>query len=458
MICDNKMAAIHSKSKDVELPQLQLFDVPNTQYDVEGVRYEFIYPKNSIGGEDVPMEFEMTGTGEEFCDMAFAQILIGGKLVRIDGKPIDSMIVPVPTETDAPKGGKDNVGMTNSSLHASFLSVTAKYNGVQTGPHSPDHAYIQHIQDTLGYGSDAKGTHMQNRFYFVDTPGYMDDITGLNEGLQARKKFTDNSQDFEMMGPLGVDVAGTNRFLINNVKVEVKIVRRASAFCLMADKDDYRLEITKAILIVKKIRLSVDALTKIYAKLSAGETAKYPYKRHEVKTFKIGHDETVKVVDHLFNGIQPNLVVIGFVEEVAYHGKIDKNPFNFQNLDITSLSVTSAGQQFPATPLKPDFRNKGVNKLAYNTIASGTGIHHGDEGNCIDYKTFHDGTTLIVLDLTQDQSASQGTHWNGKRMGNFRLEMTLRQPTNKPIVGIVYAEFDALMQIDNNRNITLTSS
>jgi len=81
-----------------------------------------------------------------------------------------------------------------------------------------------------------------------------------------------------------------------------------------------------------------------------------------VQTFKIAPDEIVKVVDHLFNGLQPCRVVIGFVDEVAYGGKIDRNPFNFLNLDISTLSITSAGQQFPATALKSDFRYPGLNR------------------------------------------------------------------------------------------------
>jgi hypothetical protein len=503
------MAELHSKSKEVTPPQVEFHDIPFTQYAVDRVSVDQVYPKNALGGVDTPIEYEYSGSGDAFLDMAYLQWLVTGRIEKLDGTPIKSKILPVPKTRRPPRtGGKsatsaagtaegtgsgtsaaatdveavdsesdddddeydidydwpmkdgkrvdgpDNIGPVNHFLDAIIHALIVKYNGKQVTPYCSNRFYGRHFENMLAYGSDACRTHMPLRLSIQDTPGHMDDITGKNKGLQARKKITDNSATFEMLGPLHADVFALNRYLLNNVKVEIKIVRRPSAFCLMGDKDEYRFKIDQAILLVKKVHLNPDAANKITASLTK-QPAIYPYKRHEIRTFKIGHDETFKVVDHLFTGKQPSSVVVGFVEEVAYHGKIDRNPLDMVNLDIASFHVVSAGQQFPTTSLKPDFSKPGMSRLTYATIISAMGIHHGDEGNRITLKAFRKGCMLICLDLTQDHSAASGTHWNTRRLGNFRLEMALNRPYGKSVVGIVYAEFDSIMQITAERNVAL---
>jgi hypothetical protein len=64
-----------------------------------------------------------------------------------------------------------------------------------------------------------------------------------------------------------------------------------------------------------------------------------------------------------------------------------------------------------------------------------------------------------VFDLTNDRSASTGSHWNPVKLGNFRVEVCLDSSVTrtKAIVGVVLAEFDAVLKIDERRQISITT-
>jgi len=154
---------------------------------------------------------------------------------------------------------------------------------------------------------------------------------------------------------------------------------------------------------------------------------------------------------------QPKRVVIGFLRDTALAGTITENPYNYENFGISKLVLYSAGQQFPQNVLQPDFTNVGGSVVSYSSLYSGSGIHYGDEGNDISRLDYAKGYTFWSFDFTPDLSAASGSHWNPIRLGNLRIDISLTPGLTTNITGLVYAEFDALMQVDLKRNITLSS-
>jgi len=498
------MKNIHAKSAEFQAPQTDFFTIPQTQVRVLKTYMEHFYPKSALGMENMPIQFQVQGSGDLYIDMRFIMLFLKLRIVKRDGGKIKSKTLrelktqlKVAAEaaaaakasgsgsgsgstpaakkktsrdevaedseeeeggTGATTAGEDNVGPVNGLLSALFENVEVRLNGTQVTPQTRYYHTQADMENTLGYCKEAKESHMQNQLYYEDTPGYEDDIMGKNKGLQARKKFSDNSNEFEVYGPLLCGVFGSGRYLLNEVEMNVILTRTPSAFYLMSDKDEYKIEITKAVLMVRKVEMSPSFLAEMNVNLRK-ESAIYPYRRREIRTFKIMPDETIKIADHLFPGEQPVRVIIGFVDEEAFQGHIGKNPFKYENLDITRLAVFSAGQQYPAVALTPDFSNPGCSTLSFDTTFEGTGIHYGDEGNGITRLNYvKGGKVLWCFDLTQDGTAAAGTHWNTVRVGSFRVEVNLRESPSRPIVGIVYREFDSVMNIDANRRVTVTGT
>jgi len=49
--------------------------------------------------------------------------------------------------------------------------------------------------------------------------------------------------------------------------------------------------------------------------------------------------------EKLFSGQIPTRIVIGLVRNAAFNGSTIRNPFNFQRITVTEISVYSDGQQ-----------------------------------------------------------------------------------------------------------------
>jgi hypothetical protein len=512
------MAFIHPKSEAMTtIPALDLFSLPPTQTCVDNSYIEEYQPTQQLA-DDVTIEFRIPGSGNAMVDLLATRALIEGKIVKVPGDSnIKSPKQPKTAEelrakiksvlekkaalataeattaekakeleeaasedarkiartalataktaentarsnvaSETAEADEDDVGFVNGPFSALFSNVKVDFNHTQVSSIPGEYPYVADMMRNVGFGPAAENSHLQTQLFKKDTPGYMEEISALNAGMQWRKQFTDDSSTVQMFGPLAVDVFNTARYLLNEVSICIKFIPSKSCFYLMASKEGYKFKITKFVIFIRRVDITSTEMLKIHKEL-AETPARYPYKRWELKKFSIGGDQVTKTADHLFVGAQPTRAIIAFVEESAYSGNIKKNPFNYQTFDIIKLCITSGGQQFPSNGFQPDFDNKGNSIRCYESIFSGMGIYNGDDGVTITRLSFGQGYAFFCFDFTPDQSASTGTHWNNTRLGNFRVDVQLKQPTRKEVLCLILAEFDALMQIDFLRKVSISS-
>ena len=62
--------------------------------------------------------------------------------------------------------------------------------------------------------------------------------------------------------------------------------------------------------------------------------------------------------DYPFTKENPKLLMIGMVDNDAFNGKFDKNPFNFQHFTISRLALYANGVSVPSQPLCPNFKGQ----------------------------------------------------------------------------------------------------
>ncbi|KAH9632615.1 hypothetical protein HF086_001858 [Spodoptera exigua] len=209
-----------------------------------------------------------------------------------------------------------------------------------------------------------------------------------------------------MIGHLHGDIFNQDKFLINGVEMSVKLVRSRESFNLIAGSNDVKFKvcITDATLIVRRARINPSVLL-AHQKVLASTTAKYPITRAEVKVLTIPSGVQGKTLDNIFLGQVPKRCII-----------------------------------------------------AYHTLFSGTGIHFLNEGNAISREQYAKGYCLLAFDLTPDLSANSSAHWNLIKHGSVRLEVRFEYSLIQTINCIVYAEFDNIIEIDKNRNVTVDYS
>ncbi|XP_033214060.1 uncharacterized protein F54H12.2-like [Belonocnema kinseyi] len=179
----------------------------------------------------------------------------------------------------------------------------------------------------------------------------MDDFDE-NVGLKARQKYLSAGKSIDLIGHLHCDVFNQDKFLINGVKLRLRLVRSKDLFCLMDGTNGCSINIEEASLVVGRAKISPGILL-AHAKALSHGTAKYPITRVEVKALTLHSGVHSETLDNVILGQMPKRIIIGFVDNIAFNGNGSKNPFNFQNYKTNHLSLYVDGTQIPSKPLQP---------------------------------------------------------------------------------------------------------
>jgi len=431
------MAFIHPLSCECAKSELDIFDVPPTQTSIEGGCWVDYNPVASIS-DGTPIEFNVSGTGQDYLDLANTQLCVKAKITRFNDGATD------PT---------DHVGPVNLFLHSLFCEVDVSLNDTLVTSSNNTYAYRAYLETLLSYGPQAKLSQLTAALYYKDVAEHMEDANPYddvgNAGFAARSAKTLDSAVVDMQGCLHSDLFFQGKYLPSEINMRIRLVRSRDAFCLMSTGAAYKVKIVDCKLQIRKVRLS-PSIYLAHAKTFEKGNAKYPIRRVVCKTFTVPRGNLDIVQESLFSGQLPTRLVIGCVDNDAFNGSYTRNPFNFKHYDLSQIKLYLDGQQQTIKPLEPSFANQ-LYVDAYTSLFSGTGKLQKDEGNYITREDYRGGYTLYAFDLTPDL-AEEG-HFNLVRNGNLRLEMKFALALPNTINVIAYAEFQNVLEIDRNRNV-----
>ena len=194
-------------------------------------------------------------------------------------------------------------------------------------------------------------------------------------------------------------------------------------------------------LFCRKVRPS-DAVRLAHIKALQLAMASYLLRRVEVKTFTVPQGNLSWVKENVCFGQLPKRMVVGLVDNTAFNGQFNKNPFRFQNYGIDFIAIYKDGEHIFSKPLQPDFaRNQFVR--SYLSLFTETNQYYVDEGNGITRNDYPNGNTLFAFDLTADLGAASG-HWELVKHGTIHLEIHFSQALTATINAVIYGEFDNL--------------
>ncbi len=433
------MAFIHPQSCECAKSELDIFDVPPTQTSIESSNVIEYNPVATIS-DGTPIEFNVTGTGQDYLDLANTQLCVRAHIVRPNNTPIDQT---------------DQVGPVNLFLQSLFCEVDVSLNETLVTSSNNTYPYRAYLETLLSYGPHAKQSQLTSALYYKDVADHFEDANpndpnAVNDAFIARSEFTANGRVVDMMGCLHSDLFFQGRYLPSEINMRIRLVRSRDAFCLMSAAGiEYKVKIVDCKLLIRKVKLS-SSIYVAHAKTLEKGNAKYPIRRVICKTFTVPRGNLDITQESLFSGQLPTRVVIGCVDNEAFNGSYARNPFNFKHFNLSQIKLYLDGQQQTIKPLEPNFANRQYIE-AYMSLFSGTGKLQKDEGNYIAREDYPGGYTLYAFDLTPDL-AEEG-HFNLVKNGNLRLEMKFAQPLPNTINVIAYSEFENVLQLDRNRNV-----
>ena len=429
------MSLVHTKSCESVHTGLDLFALPPTQTAVQDGLWVEYHPLATLAA-GAPIEFAVSGATADYIDLSNTYLYVKAKVLRQDGTnpPADAVFAPV-----------------NYWLHSLFSQVDVLLNNTLVTPSENTYPYRAYIESTLNYGREAKTTHLTSALYYQDTASQMNSLNGDNNaGFRERHARAVAGRDVDMIGRLHCDIFHQERYLLNNVDIKIRLIPSKNTFNIMAAADNFKSIISHASMFVRKVRLN-PAVTLSHAKALERGTAKYPLKRVVVKTFSIPRGNVSVVQDNLFLSQTPNRLVIGLVDSAAFNGESTSNPFNFQTLGLSFLSLYLDGKQVPSKPLQPNFVTGQYVRSFFNLMVS-SGLANQDAGSNISRQDFAGGFALYSMDLTPSL-IDDNQLFELVKSGALRMELKFDAPLAQSVTVVVWAEMDSVLEIDRNRTV-----
>lgn len=430
---------IHKDSAACAKTELDLFLIPPTQTAIEKGYFVEYHPLANIH-DGVPVEFNISGNGEDYIDLSSSYLYTKVKITKSDGSAL----------TD-----DDHVAPVNLFLQALFSQVDVSLNERVISSSSNTYPYRAYIETLLNFGEDAKKSLLQCECFYKDKKlTCTDPSSDENPGLKKRYELTKNSKTLDMIGPLHCDIFQQNRLLLNMVDLKIKMVRSKPNFCLIAAKPsdttkpdpDFKVILEHASLFVRKVKVSPGVLLG-HAKALEKTSAKYPIDRVLCKTYSISTGSRSFMQDNVFLGPLPKRIIIGLLENASINGQYDLNPFHFHHHKVNFLSVYANGQPIPSKGLELNFEDNNF-ITAYHRLFAG--FNH-DTGIYLTREEYADGHTLYAFDLSPD--LCDGPHLNLQQQGNLRIEIKFAEDLKTTISVLVYAEFENIVEITKSRHV-----
>ena len=107
-----------------------------------------------------------------------------------------------------------------------FSSLSVSLNDKPVTLHETSYRYKAYLEKLLNYGSDASGTHLVSSFWYLYSSSELKDKIGYATRLNCLS----DSQTLGLCGRFHADFFNSDKMLINDVDMNVKLTRAPEAF------------------------------------------------------------------------------------------------------------------------------------------------------------------------------------------------------------------------------------
>jgi hypothetical protein len=236
------------------------------------------------------------------------RLLVKAKIEKIDGTAM----------TD-----KDTVGPVNLTLHSLWSQVDVNLHHTPVtklgGTNYPYKAYLDLL---TSYGKICKENQKVSELFYKDGFGDMDslNLTGglssTNVGLLNRRYVLGYGRTAELEGPLYADLFQQDRLMLPNVSIQIKLWPSTDAFRLMSDKSIYKIHIIDISLKMCHVHV-VKNIMDSHSEILKDDAALYRIDKLVIKTYSLSAGQQDVCLDNIFNGLVPNKIFVGLINNAA---------------------------------------------------------------------------------------------------------------------------------------------
>ena len=432
---------------EVMKSELDLFKKVSFQGSIENSQLIEYRPTNALT-ESSSIEFDIPTSSDEYLDLQNIYLRIKGKLVLQDG-------------TNYQADQDDRYSLINYPLNTIFDQLSIYLSGTLISQSSKTYPYLAMIE-ALTQNSVATALTYQASAGFQSYFGENHDFDSIDGVSFAHVR---RSKTFCFYGQLHDGIFRSDRLLLNGVQLHIILTRASSQFCTMGmpaavapalAATTPKVILSEASLFVRKVKLTPNLLN-AHAKALQLTKAVYPIKRSVVKIFNLPAGQSTYMLDNIFMGQMPSKVIIGFITNDAFSGSYILNPFKFENQNLTFLCLHMNGETYPKSPYEPDFRN---NFEQYTREYYDLFLNLGSTKNLIqppiNYLNYPKGQCLFAFNFNSDfEHPNENEYINIQKEGFLNIGCKFRVNLVGALKLICYAQFDNVIEIDENRNVTV---
>ena len=403
------------------------------------------------------VQFYIPGTGTQYTDLSKTELYVRIKITAEDGSVFE--------QTDAASALP-----VDQILHSMWGSVDIKLNQKLVSTSGTNYMYKALIENLLNYNHNCKKFQMSSIGFTTESGSFTQTHprkTPVNYGLKERgdwfKKVTTipgNTTDptcVEFMGPLMADICNQDRYILNGVDTDIKLWPNRDEFRLITFPNGTvaKLVIEEIKLLVCKVKLSpVTVLA--HAAVLQENNALYPYQKTDIRSKFLAQGSYGETLEDIYQGRVPSRLIVGFVESESYNGAFNKNPFHFQNFNLSKIGFYVDGESVPRHPLEFDFNScQYLEGLLSLYRVTGKINENTDIG--ITRNSYREGYNLIAFEV--DPTTSPDFRYLGQgQEGRTRLEIKFKEALPKGVNIILYATFPETIEIDESGVVRVDDS
>ena len=437
------MLKIHEKSQLTTIPDLDIFSVPPTQESIERTYYTEHRPLSTISSTQ-QIQFSINSSKDEYLNLR--DMLFYIKL-KINLKKASNVVA-----ADWKK-----IAPVNNLLHSLFKNIHLDIDNKNVTKSTPTYSYKAYFESLLGFTEASKCGYMSSQGWYSDFDQH---IKTFNEAYSTSItpspiNIDGTGKSIELCGKLHLDLAMQPKSIVGGTKILVTLVPHEPNFYLWITDNTLNASVVfeDASLYVSRSKV-IQPIVEVHNHLLEKNTAKYPIMRGVIKTFPITSGLTDVNLDNAIVGQIPRRIFIGLVDSKGFNGDKSANPYNFENVNLTSLAASLDGEIFPSIPIKPNFTD-GLYAREFLSLFDTLNQLNTDSALTTDIKEWANGLTIYGLSFAPDpiDDCSKSGYWNPVRKGTININMKFGTALPKNINAIIYCEYDNLIEIDKTRTV-----
>ena len=418
--------------------ELNLFTPPEVQSSIVKSSYTDVDPEK-LKLNSGPIEFEIFGNGD-YIDLNDITLFLHLSMVNENGTPWV-------------KKENSDAAFINVPFHSIFSDVKVYFNDVKVCGGDSLYAYTAMTTLLLSYSRATLKQQFASAGFAWDEASKMDDKG--NSGHNNRQEWNNGRL---YIGKLLADVFQIDRYLLSGTSVKITLMKAEPEFALMSHTAAQKPKfiINDARLSVRRVKLADEVVLTHERALNQGINAIYPYSQKVIIVQNVSEKDAKMVKENLFKGALPKVIVIGLVSTDAYVGSYTKNPYNFQNFNVSAICLKKDGENVPyAVQFEPNFGALDKKPLhrEYMSIFTALNMMGRNDTVLFDNDDFANGYCLYAFNLTPDQSMTTSVDQSETNNSNLRLELKFSAPLKENVTVLIMGIFDGLIQIDRYRNV-----